>query len=176
MEKSKKTWSFQEVLPDLKVIMEMFLCVPDERLFSFIQAVRLGPVVYASFVLTGRNEVVAKVMFLHLSVILFTGGSASVHAGIPPPSPEARTPLPRSTHPPGSTHPHLPGSTHPHPPGSTHPPPGSRLRHTVNERPVRILLECILVLSAFRLFMVLSPVAVASRMMNYLLPNLTSVS
>ena len=25
------------------------------------------------------------------------------------------------------------------------PPPGSRLRHTVNERPVRILLECILV-------------------------------
>ena len=30
-----------------------------------------------------RNEV-AKVMFLHLSVILFTGGSASVHTGIPP--------------------------------------------------------------------------------------------
>ena len=29
------------------------------------------------------------------------------------------------------------------PPG---PPPGSRLQHTVNERPVRILLECILVL------------------------------
>ena len=26
------------------------------------------------FVITGRNEVVAKVMFLHLSVILFTGG------------------------------------------------------------------------------------------------------
>ena len=37
-------------------------------------------------VFTGRNEVVAKVIFLHLSVILFTGGvSASVHAGIPPP-------------------------------------------------------------------------------------------
>ena len=36
------------------------------------------------------------------------------------------------------------------PPGSRHPPgpdtrPGSRLQHTVNERPVRILLECILV-------------------------------
>ena len=31
------------------------------------------------------------------------------------------------------------------PPGSRHPTPGSRLRHTVNERPVRILLECILV-------------------------------
>ena len=36
--------------------------------------------------ITGRNEVVAKVIFLHLSVILFTGrGSVSVHAGIPPP-------------------------------------------------------------------------------------------
>ena len=26
------------------------------------------------FIFTGRNEVVAKVIFLHLSVILFTGG------------------------------------------------------------------------------------------------------
>ena len=38
-----------------------------------------------------------------------------------------------------------------HPQEQTHPlgadtPPGSRLRHTVNERPVRILLECILVI------------------------------
>ena len=39
----------------------------------------------------------AKVMFLQVCVILFTGGSASVHAGIPPP-PE-QTP-PRSRHPP----------------------------------------------------------------------------
>ena len=31
------------------------------------------------------------------------------------------------------------------PPQSRHPPPPSRLQHTVNERPVRILLECILV-------------------------------
>ena len=59
--------------------------------------------------ITGRNEVVAKVIFLHLSVILFTGGgvSASVHAGIPPP---------RSRH--------LPGSRYPeqtHPPWSRHP-------------------------------------------------------
>ena len=30
--------------------------------------------------------------------------------------------------------------------GYTPPPPGSRLQHTVNERPVRILLECILVI------------------------------
>ena len=29
-------------------------------------------------------------------------------------------------------------------------PPGSRLQHTVNEQPVRILLECILVLQIFR--------------------------
>ena len=54
-----------------------------------------------SFIITGRNEVVAKVIFLHLSVILFTGGSASVHAGISPrdqadtPPPGTRqTPLP----------------------------------------------------------------------------------
>ena len=72
----------------------------------------------------------AKVIFLHLSVILFTGGaSASVHAGIPPPQ----------SRPPGPHTPHGP------PPG-TRPPPGSRLQHTVYERPVRILLECILVI------------------------------
>ena len=45
------------------------------------------------------------------------GGSASVHAGIPPPSPEQT------------------------------PPSGSRLWHTVHERPVHILLECILVMT-----------------------------
>ena len=51
-------------------------------------------------IFTGRNEVVAKVIFLHLFVILFTGwgrGSASVHAGMPPPcqgdpSPAKETP------------------------------------------------------------------------------------
>ena len=37
-------------------------------------------------IFTGCNEVVAKVMFLLVSVILLTGGSASVHAGtLPPP-------------------------------------------------------------------------------------------
>ena len=41
-------------------------------------------------------------MFLHVSVILSTEGSASVHAGIPHPL-EADTP--RSRHPPGSRHP-----------------------------------------------------------------------
>ena len=75
-------------------------------------------------IITGRNEVVAKVIFLHLSVILFTGGvSASVHARIPPPTeqtppgadppgadtPQEQTPLeqtpPRSRHPPRTRHP-----------------------------------------------------------------------
>ena len=80
-------------------------------------------------IFTGRNEVVAKVIFLHLFVILFTGGggSASVHAGILPPG--TRPPL-EQTHPSG-----------------TRPPPGTRLQHTVYERPVRILLECILVVN-----------------------------
>ena len=107
-------------------------------------------------IITGRNEVVAKVMFLVVSVILFTGVvSASVHAGIPH--------LPPSRHPPGSRHPPweqtLPGADTPRgdtpweqtPPGADDP-PGSRQpllvantpRHTVNELPVRILLECIL--------------------------------
>ena len=40
-------------------------------------------------IITGRNEVVAKVMFLLVSVILSTRwGSVSVHAGIPPPAKE----------------------------------------------------------------------------------------
>ena len=77
-------------------------------------------------IFTGRNEVVAKVMFLHVSVILSTGGRVSGQA---PPQDQADTP--RQGEP---------------PPGPGRPPPreGS-LQHTVNERPVRILLECILV-------------------------------
>ena len=51
----------------------------------------------------------------------------------PPPGKEA---------PPGTMHP--PRKEAPTPPGTMHPP----LRHTVNERPVRILLECILVYQA----------------------------
>ena len=67
---------------------------------------------------TGRNEVVAKVIFLHLFVIPFTGGgvSASVHAGIPHPSGSRHTPrgadIPQEQTPPKSRHPtrsrHLP--------------------------------------------------------------------
>ena len=55
------------------------------------------------YIITGRNEVVAKVMLLLVSVILLTGGSASVHAGVPPP-PE-QTPPPRSRHPRSRPHP-----------------------------------------------------------------------
>ena len=62
-------------------------------------------------------------------------------------TPPTRADNPPSRHPLHSRHP-LP------PPGADTPreadtPPGSRLRHTVNERPVRILLECILVTQYF---------------------------
>ena len=79
---------------------------------------------------TGRNEVVAKVIFLHLSVILFTGGGACLRQppreqtplGADPPRADplgADTP-PRSRHPPRADTP--PGSR---PPGSRHPSPRS---------------------------------------------------
>ena len=95
------------------------------------------------FLVTGRNEVVAKVIFLHLFVILFKGGTVVVsHKAL------RQTPPPRTRHPPPpeQAH-HPPGPDTPPAPNTT--PPGSRLRHTVYERPVRILLECILVLFFF---------------------------
>ena len=56
---------------------------------------------------------------------------------------------PRSRHPPRGRHP--PGAdTTPDqtpPPRSRHPPLGSRLQHTANERTVRILLQCMLVVN-----------------------------
>ena len=54
--------------------------------------------------LLAANEVWGKVMFLYLSVILFTGGSAPLHAGIHPPGPEAGTPQ-GQTPPQEQTHP-----------------------------------------------------------------------
>ena len=60
-------------------------------------------------IFTGRNEVVAKVIFLHLFVSLFTGGvclSACWDATPPPPRSRDASP----------------GSRHPHPPRSRHPP------------------------------------------------------
>ena len=128
--------------------------------------------IHVHLLITGRNEIVAKVIFLHLSVIhsVHRGGSASVHAGIPPPpgsrppgsdTPWDQTPFPLRADTPQSRYPpraDTPRSRHPqeqtpppsrHPleqrPPRTRPPLGSRLQHTVYERPVRILLECILV-------------------------------
>ena len=102
----------------------------------------------------------AKVIFLHLSDILFTGGGVYLSACWDnPPGADTRqeqTPA-RSRPPPGADTPQEqtpPWSRHPpraDPPRADTPldqtppsPPGSRLRHTVNERPVRILLEWIL--------------------------------
>ena len=82
------------------------------------------PVIYKALIITGRNEVVAKVIFLHLSVIHSVHGgrgSASVHAGIPPP-------LPGTTYPPWTTSPPdyvPPQTTYPpglHTPRTTYPP------------------------------------------------------
>ena len=104
------------------------------------------------YIFTGRNEVVAKVMFLQLCVILFTGG---VSGRENPPGrrtpwkenpPEEKPPLPIEE-PPGRRTPPLGGR----PPRKENPLEGDPRereppRHTVNERSVRILLECILVI------------------------------
>ena len=71
---------------------------------------------------TGRNEVVAKVMFVLMSVILFTGGGLLLVWGVSAPGPGGLPNRPPSRHPPLGR-----------------PPPSD------NKRPVHILLECILV-------------------------------
>ena len=125
-------------------------------------------------IFTGRNEVVAKVMFLQVCVcpqgVRGEGVCLSAcwdaipprmettlldrepppHPGLRPPPPGWRTPQmenppldgepPRWRTPPGWR---TPPRWRTPPDGE--PPPGSRLQHTVYERPVRILLECILV-------------------------------
>ena len=117
-------------------------------------------------IFTSRNEAVAKVMFLHMSVILFTGGVSRKN---PPgtrenPLDQADPPRPgrhlqtRQNPPDQADTPPDQADTPPPRPGRQPPPtrekppdqadtphPGRRLQHTVNERPVRILLECILV-------------------------------
>ena len=89
------------------------------------ESLQLFVFLFFSLIFTGRNEAMAKVMFLLVCVILFTGGSASVHAGIPPHAqkqtplrsrpPQKQTPLP-----PESREPPL-GSIHTHPPRSRPP-------------------------------------------------------
>ena len=65
-------------------------------------------------------------MFLQASVILLTGGSASVHTGIPPPWEQTPSPPPRGADPPGAD---IPGSRHPlggaDTPREQTPPPGA---------------------------------------------------
>ena len=105
---------------------------------------------FKGFFITGRNKVVAKVIFLHLSVILFTGGAClSACWDAHPPgadTPQEQTPPGADTTPPEQSPPReQTPQEQTQPPGSRHP-SGSRLRYTVYERPVRILLECILVL------------------------------
>ena len=98
----------------------------------------------------------AKVIFSQVSVCP-RRGSASVHAGIYPPGtrpPPLRDQIPPETRPPRhQTPPPAPDPPAPRPdppPDQTPPDPttpqGRILQHTVNKRPVRILLECILVL------------------------------
>ena len=125
-------------------------------------------------IFTGRNEVVAKVMFLQVSVILSTGGGSPENPPLDqadpprtkenPPSPRTKENPPRTKEnppPPDQENPPWTKENPPPPPDQGEPPPrtkenpppdqadppppGRRLQHTVNERPVRILLECNLV-------------------------------
>ena len=104
-------------------------------------------------------------MFLHVSVILSTGGREGVlQAGrTPPPHPRLGEPPWLGEPPPGTRQTPPVGRTPPGPgrppsPPAGRPPPGpGRLQNTVYERPVRILLECILVFNVFRPIMALSP-------------------
>ena len=83
---------------------------------------------------------------------VFTCVCDSVHRGVsgePPPGPGRHPPRPgrlpprTKENPPSRENP--PPGPRRTPPDQADTPPGRRLQHTVNERPVRILLECILV-------------------------------
>ena len=126
------------------------------------------------------NEVVAKVMFLQVCVCPQGGESVCLSAcwdAIPPgtrqtpprirQTPSPPTPLgpgrpppdqadpPRSGRPPGTRQ--TPPQIRQTPQDQADPPRASRLQHTVYERPVCILLECILVNFIFSFSMVIVP-------------------
>ena len=86
----------------------------------------------------------AKVMFLQASVILSTAGSPAGRTPLARRPPSRETPL-------GADTPWYQTPWEQTPPQEQKPlgadPLGSRLQHMVNERPIRILLECILVWS-----------------------------
>ena len=84
------------------------------------QIANIEHTIRAKYIFTARNEVGARLCFLHVSVILFTGG------GLPQ--------CMLGYHPPEQT-----------PPGTTYPPEQCMLGDTGNKQAVRILLECILV-------------------------------
>ena len=91
-----------------------------------------------------------------LSFILFTGGegvclSACWDTTPPPGADPPWSRPPQSRHPPGADTPleQTPPHRSRHPPPEQTPQLGSRLQHTVYERPVCILLECILVIYQF---------------------------
>ena len=107
-------------------------------------------------------------MFLHVSVILLTGGVVSGEpprdqAENPPTRDQADTPLGPGRYPPlrprrtphGRENPPRGPGRHPPAPGRENRPHPRDQADTVNERPVRILLECILVTSTCALCKVL---------------------
>ena len=136
----------------------------------------LGLIPTGGNIFTGRNEVVAKVMFLQVSVILSMGGSPenppwTRQTNPPgtkekpprdqgePPRDQGEPPRDQGEPPRTKESPLGPRRTPPdqgEPPQEADTPPGRRLQHTVNERPVRILLECILV-SLYFLFSCILP-------------------
>ena len=85
-----------------------------------------------SVLITDRNEVVAKVMFLQVCVCPQGGGclpQCMLGCQTPPPRDQADPPDQADTP----------------PRDQADTPPGKQTQHTVYQRPVRILLECILV-------------------------------
>ena len=115
----------------LSLLVSSLMFVP---LFFPLKITSSFEVILLCFFLSSANEVWGKVTFLHLSVILFTGGVyPSMQWGTHPGPPRANTHIPWTDTPLGADTP-LPS------------PPPPRLRDKVNKRAVRILLECILVL------------------------------